>query len=201
MQVQNRASEKGLSLLTRGRLLEAVMPSFSIVTLIVAPFKGLPPLECWGRRVEPVAAGCSPWPARPAGSGRPPGLHFRAHEPPSRRSCGDRYPPSRGLQTNHCQAADQIEVEEHACHWPGHPGDVPGPVARQRMFTCARVRPRRAHWPDNWWAVYVGPGAWPGPGDAADHPRVRHAVKAGLRCQIPPLIGQSLARSGLVAGC
>ena len=22
---------------------------------------------------------------------------------------------------------DQIEIEEHACHWPGHPRDVPGP--------------------------------------------------------------------------
>ncbi len=42
LQVRNSASEKALSLLTRGRLKEAVMPSRSIVTFIVAPFIGLP---------------------------------------------------------------------------------------------------------------------------------------------------------------
>jgi len=42
LQVRNRASENGLSLLPRGRLQDAVMPSFSIVACIVAPFIGLP---------------------------------------------------------------------------------------------------------------------------------------------------------------
>jgi len=46
LQVRNRASEKGLSLLTRGRLKDSVTPSRSILTLMVAPFMGLP-LSAW----------------------------------------------------------------------------------------------------------------------------------------------------------
>jgi len=44
LQVRNSASEKGLSLLTRGRLQDAMMPSFSIVVFIVAHFIHCPPL-------------------------------------------------------------------------------------------------------------------------------------------------------------
>ena len=79
---------------------------------------------------------------------------------------------------------------------------VPGPAAplsclfnalsgnRQRMSGCAGVRPRRAHLPKIWWVVCAEPAALPGHGDAAAYPRVRHALEAGLRCQIPTLIRQ-----------
>ncbi len=46
LQVRNRASEKGLSLLARGRLKEAVTPSRSIVARMAAPFIGLPLSAC-----------------------------------------------------------------------------------------------------------------------------------------------------------
>ena len=46
LQVLNSASEKGLSLLTRGRLYDAVMPSFSMVGFIVAPFMRCPAVIC-----------------------------------------------------------------------------------------------------------------------------------------------------------
>jgi hypothetical protein len=42
LQVLNSASENGLSFDTQGRLNDAVTPSRSIVTFIVAPFIGLP---------------------------------------------------------------------------------------------------------------------------------------------------------------
>ena len=41
LQVLNSASQNGLSFDTRGRLNDAVTPSRSIVTFIVAPFIGL----------------------------------------------------------------------------------------------------------------------------------------------------------------
>jgi len=154
---------------------------------------GLPLFANWGRRAEPVAARCIPRPAPPAGSVRRPGLYVRIHAPP-------------GYDLAAEDVHDQVEVEEHASDRPGHPGYVPSPSSccppplsclfnalsgnRQRMSGCARVRPRRAHLPDSGWVVCAEPAAWPGHGDAAGHPRVRHALEAGLRRQIPPLIRQ-----------
>jgi hypothetical protein len=44
--VRNSASEKGLSLETRGRLKDGMTPRRSMVTFIVAPFIALP-LSAW----------------------------------------------------------------------------------------------------------------------------------------------------------
>ena len=57
LQVRNRASEQGLSLLTRGRLWEAVIHSFSIVVFSVAPCIGRPlsAARNKGREMQPSA--------------------------------------------------------------------------------------------------------------------------------------------------
>ena len=64
LQVRNSASEKGLSLLTRGRLKEAVTPSRSIVARVVAPFIGLPLSACrtmgWVIAIFVSSGGASP---------------------------------------------------------------------------------------------------------------------------------------------
>jgi hypothetical protein len=46
--------------------------------------------------------------------------------------------PSHGLKANHCRAADQIEVEEHARDRSGHLGDIPRPdlAGRTGFVAC-----------------------------------------------------------------
>jgi len=70
LQVRNNASENGLSFETRGRLNDAMTPSRSIVTFIVAPFIGLP-LSAWStsgpvRHFSAQTARLSTWAASSA---------------------------------------------------------------------------------------------------------------------------------------
>jgi len=72
---------------------------------------------------------------------------------------------------------DQIEIEEHACHRPRHPRDVPGP--------------------DLTWRTGLIAGRWFTPDRGLGSAtvmlltiRAQDAVEAGLGCQIQPLIGQ-----------
>ena len=52
-------------------------------------------------------------------------------------------------------ADDEVEVEERPADRARQPCDIPAPAARQRMFTCARVRPDKGLLPQSWWVVSI----------------------------------------------
>ena len=82
------------------------MPSFSIVVFSVAPFIG----RVQNKRLHKASLG----PHRlPDQGGRQVCTFALMHLPANNLAAED--------------VDDQIEVEEHACHRPGHPRDVPGP--------------------------------------------------------------------------
>ena len=86
------------------------MPSFSMVTFIVAPFIGLPLSACRtnGRVMHPSART-----ACPDQDGRQIRALALMNFP------GDDLPAE--------DVHDQVEIEEHTGDRPGHPGDVPSP--------------------------------------------------------------------------
>jgi hypothetical protein len=94
---------------------------------------------------------------------------------------------------------DQVQIKEQARDRPRDPGNVPGPAAWQRMFTCARMRPCRARSPYNWWAVCAAPAAWHGLGAAAIHRRADCGKRWILRPDSSP-DRLALAQSGLGEG-
>lgn len=83
--------------------------------------------------------------------------------------------PAHNLPTEYID--DQIEIEKHTCHWPGHPRDAPSPdIAGRTYFVAGRwLAPNRRLSPATVMLLTI---------------RTQNALKAGLGCKIPHLIGQ-----------